>query len=602
LRSTIFKWSFFMKKNVLALSITAAVVGLGFAGGAQAMQGALGGSSTGFLTLNGDGVGHSLFIPYFSSQGNNNTLITLINTDVVNGKAVKVRFRGAANSDDIFDFQVFLSPGDVWTANVSKGGNGASKLFTPDNSCTKPDKATVNSASFVTGRLDPTLTGDNLANGTREGYIEIFNMGDIPPLKAGVAPVVDLSGALTAGYDAAAANTANPLFTAIKHVGGVAPCAGTAWTYLDGNAAGTTNLLWDTVVAAPTTPRSAGLLPPTTGLMGNWTIINTVGAAAWTGEAVAVQATNPPALVGDPFIPGRGNVVYWAQTAFSAALPAGGTSVVDNYTADPLFRSDAQKPLGAAPGTIAAGGAAIPAGMFDLPDMSTPYVIAGAAAFNPLEQARGLTNSIAAKTVTNEYLTTSVISATTDWVFSQPTRRYSTALNYAAIAATDDGRRFSELVDDGVAGSIARGYYIPGNTVQAIPDATVGRQICARNIGFTYFDQEERSFIAGVTPVISPNTLPPAVNLCGEASVLSINNGLATGPSGSLKATVSLRDVTTGYSDGWMIISTPSGGFVNAAPAAGIPGGLPLVGAAYERAVGGGTNTFGATYNHRLSR
>ena len=593
-----------MKKNVLALSITAAVISLGFAGGAQAMQGALGGTSTTQLTLNGDGVGHSLFIPYFSTQSNNNTLITLINTDLVNGKAVKVRFRGAANSDDIFDFQVFLSPGDVWVANVSKGANGASKLFTPDNSCTKPDKATVNGASFVTGRLDPTLTGDNLANGTREGYVEIFNMADIPPLKAAAAPVVDLPGSTVAGVDATVGSTANPLFTAIKHVSGVAPCGSAtgaalaAFTFLDGNSGGTTNLLWDTVAAANTTPRSAGLLPPTTGLVGNWTIINTVGAAAWTGEAVAVQATSAAG------VPGTGNVVYWAQTAFSAAQPAG--TVVDNYTADPLFRSDAQKPLGAAPNTVAAGVAAITAGMFDLPDMSTPYVVAGAAAANPLVQAAALTGSIAAKTVSNEFLTTSVISATTDWVFSQPTRRYSTALNYAAISATavppDDGRRFSELVDDAVGGTIARGYYIPGNTVQAIPDATVGRQICARNIGFTFFDREESNVIAGVTPVISPNTLPPAVNLCGEASVLSINNGLPTGPSGSLKATVSLRDVTAGFSDGWMIISTPSGGFVNAAPAVGVLGGLPLVGAAFERAVGSGTNTFGATYNHRLGR
>ena len=34
------------------------------------------------------------------------TLLNLINTDTVRGKAVKVRFRGAANSDDVYDFQV----------------------------------------------------------------------------------------------------------------------------------------------------------------------------------------------------------------------------------------------------------------------------------------------------------------------------------------------------------------------------------------------------------------------------------------------------------------------------------------------------------------
>jgi hypothetical protein len=49
-----------MKKNVLALSITAGMLGLGFAGGAQAMSVAplSGSTALSFLSMNKDGVGH----------------------------------------------------------------------------------------------------------------------------------------------------------------------------------------------------------------------------------------------------------------------------------------------------------------------------------------------------------------------------------------------------------------------------------------------------------------------------------------------------------------------------------------------------------------
>jgi hypothetical protein len=78
--------------------------------------------------MNKDGVGHMLMVPYFTAQAENSTLINITNTDTVNGKAVKVRFRGAANSDDVFDFQVFLSPGDVYAFSVSKDSAGNAKF------------------------------------------------------------------------------------------------------------------------------------------------------------------------------------------------------------------------------------------------------------------------------------------------------------------------------------------------------------------------------------------------------------------------------------------------------------------------------------------
>ncbi len=604
-----------MKKNVLALSITAAVVSFGFAGGVNAMTVAplTGASATSSLQLNEAGVGHSLFVPYFSAQDKNNTLINLVNTDTVNGKAVKVRFRGAANSDDLFDFQVFLSPGDHWSASVSIGADGLAKLFTPDASCTKPDRATLNSTPFLTARLDPSMSGDALKAGTREGYVEIFTMGDVPrsPIGVagqahptqGVAPFDFLAFGNAAGPDLGTADNVNDLYTAIKHVAKVAPCSGAAWTALDA------------VVTDSTDARAKGLLPPSTGLMANWTIINVVGAAAWSGEATAIHSViaNPAALSAPAFLPALGHTVYWPQIASAAANP-------DNFTADPLFRLDAQKAAGGV-ATLAPvapnANPAIAAGNYDLPDMSTPYTDASVAPIagvinEPLNQAFALTQAIATRSVTNEFLTDPGIAATTDWVFSMPTRRYSVAFHYGAtISANDDGRRFSEIIDDTLPLTMTHGYFLQSNTViqQASATQLNGRQICVTGIARSPRDREETATTASTQVVISPSTLAPAVSFCGEASVLSINGGGIANPSGSLKSTVTRQDATVPFVDGWMTMTSPSATTIPlAAPAAvavapfGTPG-LPVLGAAFARAVGGANgNTFGATWKHRSAR
>ncbi len=582
-----------MKKNVLALSITAALIGL--TGGAQAMTNTGGATATG-LALNGDGIGHMLLVPYFSAQENNATLINLTNTDMVNGKAVKIRFRGAANSDDLFDFQVFLSPGDVFAAKVSRGADGIAVLTvdTPDTSCTKPAKAVLSGGKFGTLRLDSTMTDAQKANGTREGYVEIFNMGDIPKALGGTGNNAAVGGGTantladdttaSAGIDTTAGASVNPLYTAIKHVSKVAPCTGAAWTALDTN-----NLTYSATVSDANTPRSRGLVPPTTGLMANWTIVNIANAAAWSGEAVAIQGTGGAA----------GNVVYWPQTGVSV----GAAGAADIFTADPLLRSTNVYKWNTT--TALYEPVIVPAVnalYVDLPDMSTPYV----SATTPLTQAKILTASIAATSAINEFLTNTSIVASTDWVFSMPTRRYSTAFNYGAtIAASDDGRRFTELngtsgTQTAVAGTLvtnfATTYFDRTNTLVAQSAATNGngRQICVSKstMTTTVTDREESATPTAV--VISPAPVSAALVFCGEAAVLSINNGgiLATGTS-SLKASVAVQDLDVTYRDGWMTIATP---------AAGVNNGLPVVGAAFSRAFANATTSFGATYKHRFGR
>ena len=360
-----------MRKNLLALSIAAMVGGLSGAANAAVINN-VGTTATG-LSINPQGVGHILTVPYFSTQGNNKTLLNIVNTDTVNGKAVKLRFRGAANSDDVFDITVYLSPGDVWTADVAADAEGFSRLVTTDTSCTLPSAQDIKDAN--NGRFKTHRVQGGAAAQTREGYVEILNTADIAP-----------------GTGAAGANSA--LYTAIKHVNGKAPCTAAV---MDAQA---------TELANAADAATRGYAHPTGQLMANWILVNVDGMASHSGEAVAVRAVNAAGANA------AGNIVWFPQT--TDAVTAG--TLVTSLTADPLLQSSAF---------------ANEVANYDFPDLSTPYTTTAA---TPEAQADALAAQLAVTSVVNEYATSNGFS--TDWVFSMPTRRYAVALNYAAPAAT----------------------------------------------------------------------------------------------------------------------------------------------------------------------
>jgi hypothetical protein len=566
-----------MRKNLIAMSVATLVAGLGLAGGATAAVYADAGA--GFATdataelVSPGGIGHQLFVPYYNVQNGNATLFNIVNTDAVNGKAVKVRFRGASNSDDVFDFQLYLSPGDVWAANISRGADGRAVLTTPDRSCTLPANVGAGAGNaFVTARLPQTFTADNLASQTREGYIEAFNMADIPPLRAD--------------------GTANPLFDAIKHVAGVPPCNG-GGTSAQQTAAATaiSNLQNDpgTLAAA----QALGFRSPSTGLFANFTIINVPKSGAASGEAVSITATVPNANAIP--VPGRGNIVFFPQTGASAGN-------VDTFTADPALRTLAGTALGVTIGD--AGNTAyagtlpvVAAAFFDLPDMSTPYLAGAITTASPLAQAEALSRSLATVNVINEYIGDPVITANTDWVFSMPTRRYSVALDYRPLSASPAAaaaRVFSRFPN--------RDYFMAANT------AVVNTQICTTTAGVTFYNREEGTAV-GTSFVISPNPPAAAFRLCGEDSVLTFN---ATAGASVLGAEVAVTNFNTGvFKDGWANVGTPGVATgTNAALPAGFDpagNGLPIVGKAFVRASNpavsaGIAANFGASWEHRYVR
>jgi hypothetical protein len=524
----------FMKKNVLALSIAAMVGGLGFAGAANAA-----------LEVNESGAGHILVVPYYTAQNGNMSVFHITNTDMVDGKAVKVRFRGASNSDDVLDFQVFMSPGDVWTAAITKGADGKAQLVTADNSCTLPKITAGVPVPFVTDRLTKSgWTDADKAEQTLEGYVEILTMADIP----------------------ATANGTNGLFKAIKHVNGVAPC--------------TPAVLNATLAVSPTTVAAdAGIAKLTVGgvantqddlvapkaagsLLGQWYVMNVAQTTTFSGVTPAIVATTAPKNVFSP------------QKTGTAEL----------LTADPLMVSNL-----------------IPAQHYDVPDLSTPYETATTTA---QAQATALTTALEKTAVINQYATDAGISAKTDWLFSMPTRRYTIAANYAApvsdvgaatVAKTDVTA--TSIAPVALTGTLPTTAYrvINGNmtnifSTEANTTVNTAGQICVASSGSVFLDREEQKpETAADEPVFSPGT-PATVKkfaLCGEVNVLAFS-----ADESSLGAKLSRQNVTAPYANGWGTVSFASA--------------VPMLGSAFIKlsnpeAAPGTSGTYGLTWAHAMN-
>jgi hypothetical protein len=240
-----------MNRNSLTTAVIAGIAGVA----------GLVSNQAGAVNLNPDGLGQVLLYPYYTVNNGQGTLLSVVNTTAV-GKAVKVRFLEGYNSREVLDFNLFLSPFDVWTADVfalsdlsSALGTGAA-ILTRDNSCTAPalTESTSNGQNYVafrtytfTGSL--TDTGPTDPSRTREGHFEMITMADIV--------------------------TASPLFVDTKHVNGIPPGCATAETDFEADTAFTT---------------------PTSGLFGSAEVVNTANGTYYTYNADALDAFSTATL------------------------------------------------------------------------------------------------------------------------------------------------------------------------------------------------------------------------------------------------------------------------------------------------------------------
>jgi hypothetical protein len=146
---------------------------------------------------NPDNTGQVLIYPYYTVntiRGNAyNTYISITNT-TSSVKVLKVRFREGRTSAEVLDFNLYLSPNDMWVAPIGPASAGATvppSLFPAvsapggDTSCTNPPIPAAGQpfSNVAYSSNIPAPGGDDLPGTglerTREGYVEVFEMGTL---------------------------------------------------------------------------------------------------------------------------------------------------------------------------------------------------------------------------------------------------------------------------------------------------------------------------------------------------------------------------------------------------------------------------------------
>ena len=254
--------------------------------------------------LNPRGMGQVLLYPYYTVNAHQNTLISVANaTDI--GKVVNLRFREGYNGRDVLNFNVYLSPYDVWTAAVfdlsdaDLDSDGAG-ILSSDNSCIGgltsgklEQNHLPNGTAYVPFR-DADYTGANADGGptgierTREGHFEMIAMGDIVPQSA--------------------------LYRAVSHINGVPPNCSQAQQFAT---------------------QTGSLQPPTSGLYGSAAIVNVANGTYFTYHADALEGfTSTIFPVSDGSGPTLADVNdAGAPNTVTAQVNSHGTSVAAVYPA-----------------------------------------------------------------------------------------------------------------------------------------------------------------------------------------------------------------------------------------------------------------------------
>lgn len=145
------------------------------------------------VAVSDNGAGSAVVVPYYTVNEGWRTLLNVTNT-TGNSLAIKVRLHESRNSRDVLDFNVTLSPYDVWTAFIQESASGGAILHTEDTSCTIPENIRTNGAEAspvaysdseewpVPSGVEYDFSDHTGTNGDitrlKEGYVEILVMGE----------------------------------------------------------------------------------------------------------------------------------------------------------------------------------------------------------------------------------------------------------------------------------------------------------------------------------------------------------------------------------------------------------------------------------------
>ena len=363
-----------MKKKVLPLAVGAAT--------AVTMS-----AAHAAMYINDKGMGETLIFPFYSAESGNNTAIHVVNT-TAGTKAVKVRIMEAENSQEVLDFNLYMSPADHFSFGIVAEGDGA-KIITSDNSCTVP-AIPADGQPFVSFKYDGTIGSGDSSEGdaetgegaydntgierTRVGYVEVIEMGQLDP---DAAPALDTTPA---------SDTYTPInaVAAITHGADGVPAncdlLVTAWSKID-DVDGT----WYAQATDDTTQATAEFLTNWAGggLYGYARVLNVAEGSAFGYDAVAIAS-------------------HVASGASGSAMHYRPGSIYPNF-GDSAMDTQA---------TVNVAGTAVTL------DFDGDYPA------EAVERVQALNSMIMATAIHNDFVTDSAINAETDWITTFPTKHF----------------------------------------------------------------------------------------------------------------------------------------------------------------------------------
>ncbi|MCX7087043.1 MAG: hypothetical protein NTV00_03205, partial [Methylococcales bacterium] len=483
-----------------------------------------------------------LIFPYYNVNKGFSTSVNLRNTTGA-VKAVKVRLRESNVSNDVIDFNLYMSPYDHYSFTINKNAAGNASVSTADTTCSIPH-IPVNTQVEVKagpGNYDKTSFSD-----ASEGYIEVIEMGEVS-----LASVIT---GVTHATKTAAAVGSTPATT--KGVPVNCNVLDAAWAIGGGFAEGgayaalQTNPDTSSATADPVTGALPGLTKPTGGLQGYSILLDLVKGAAFVGDAVAIRNYSTVA-----------QHYHLTSNTTNYLLPSlASGSELNAYTPDGTGTAMAMTPF-----TVTA----VDYGTKDLnlsPNTSVP------SGTNPFPIAQIL----AASSVTNDYFINPGYEAATDWVVTFPMRKHGVhpTGNTAAPSISYSARQFRDREEQ------------VGTTGLVFSPIISGKTILPKEANVLTFTA------AGVSnPVLgSPN-----------AVTIAMPTGFVEG-WGSLALTAS---ATNNYNIAASVTSTPNfTGVWEATNYAKLAGKVPAIGYAAIRGNTGsaGSRQLGETVPHILGR
>jgi hypothetical protein len=441
-----------MKKNLLSMAVAASVATTAsVAVNAQVQY------------VNPEKTGEVILFPFYNADNGNATNMHIVNTtDKV--KALKIRFVEYKNSDEVLDFNVYLSKHDHFAFGVIKDPNGAgAAVITADNSCTVPalgspngefpgsateqaDGSIVRIQPFVNYQYANTKDVDSSIERTLTGHVEVIEMGVVTDAAGGT---------VKAGTALASSATHGP-------TGIPASCANLEAAWASG--------VWSGVDLQ--SPALTDMTAPTGGLYGLAYHINVEDAASFGFEPTAidnwtnvVQHTNPGSLL-PSLATGTASSIIHVRASNAEGAQGGYTS-----------------------GTLLGANAKI----------------------------RATSSILTTASISNDVMINPALGGETDWVVSFPTKRFH--VDVEDLELLDVIPPFTKAWD----GSLAKGsafVEVPACEPVTIKQWDREEAITAPTNGFSPSPAAQQLAICNEVAVIAMGT--------GAESALSVETGLST--------------------------------------------------------------------------